>query len=90
MEQQTNDALKTWLSCFPESSHPCDMKRFFNVLIVAEKCGDIDNIRSVNLRKYVESIRPTWNSEFIGQFVETWQKKISLCADLIEYQRSLK
>lgn len=87
MNQKTIDALNKWLSHYPESYHPYDMARFYDIFVAAAENNDLQELKSLELEPYLRRNKASWTSEAIKDFISEWELKIELCAGLIQHTR---
>lgn len=90
MKQKTEEALMHWLSQYPESYHPCDMERFHEVFNVALENKDLDSLWGIELAQYVRQAKPSACDEYVEEFCEEWEDRISTCVQLLQYLESKK
>lgn len=87
MSPETIKAIKSWLNFSPESCHPCDMERFYNIFKVARDNGDLCELSYFDLEPYFYELKPKASDEFVQCFCSKWHARISLCANLLIYVR---
>jgi hypothetical protein len=85
MESNTLHSIRTWLSFFPESCHPMDMRRFYEFISTAADNGDLNNVCAMNHEYEVRRCQPKWNDEFVTEFVDEWQTKIEIVAGYAQH-----
>lgn len=71
--------LDFWLTNHPESSHPCDMDRFYSMFEACETADDVYCILSIDLKARVQYCQPTWVQYFVNEFCKEWEKRIETC-----------
>ena len=87
MKEVIEKKLKHWLSFYPESYHEFDMDRFHEVFRTAIEENDLDSLWGIDLAPYVREAKPTANDEYVEQFCEEWEDRISTCVQLLRYLR---
>lgn len=85
MTQETIEAINFWMSEYPESYHPCDMARFYDIFAVAYKNGDLNSLLSFDLDECVRRHKPSYDDERVYEFVKEWIEKMEICKDLLLY-----
>lgn len=87
MNQKTIEALNKWLGQYPESYHPYDMARFYEIFVVAAENNNLQELKSVELETYLRKNKKSWTNEAIRDFISEWELKIELCAGLVQHIR---
>jgi hypothetical protein len=85
MHASTIQSIHTWLSFFPESYHPMDMRRFYEFISTAAANGDLNNVCAMNLEYEVRRCQPKWNDGFVTEFVDEWQTKMEIVAGYAQH-----
>ena len=85
MNSSTLNALRQWLALSPESYHPCDMERFYNIFKVAISNGDLQELKSLDIELYVRAAKPNVGEDFVNEFCSQWHARISTCVGLLQY-----
>ena len=88
MKQKTEEALKTWMAFSPESYHECDMDRFHELFNIALKEEDLDALWGIELAPYVYEAKPNATDEYVTNFCEEWEDRISTCVQLLRYLKT--
>ncbi|WP_372948160.1 hypothetical protein [Mariniphaga sp.] len=88
MESNTKDALIRWIKgTAPESAHPYDMKRFYNVVYECLKNGE--NIDSDELAEIIRE-NLNWNEKQVLDFSEVTVITIEKIMKFIDFLKSEK
>ena len=68
MTKETLVKMNEWLSLYPDSTHPLDEQRFFD--LVREACLHKDEISETELKRALIEIHPEWNDTKVGRFID--------------------
>lgn len=86
MIQETETKLTQWLSMYPESEHPLDMERFYDMVCsIVTNEESLDEFGNSNLLHYLEQCQPKWEKKVKDSFAEEWEIKIELCVNLLKF-----
>lgn len=85
MRVKTITLLRRWLHHSPNSHHPMDDARFYDLIVEAMRNNELDELLCIDLEKYLKEKHPQLSNERMGRFVEKWENNISLCVNLIQY-----
>lgn len=85
MKNEVKEKLRIWLSQFPQSTHPLDSRRFYDVVIAMR---DTDSsIDDEDIREMLQECKPDWNEKYAEEFIHEKLLLISeLCAFLNYYR----
>ena len=74
--------IKRWINAHPESAHPFDRERWFNV--IAESIKTNQPIDFVEIEQYITSNKK-WNLDFVKQFIENKEHEYFLITEFFEF-----
>lgn len=74
--------VKTWLNAHPESGHPFDRERWYNVIIESIKTNQ--PIDFVEIEQYITSNKE-WNLDFVKQFIENKEREYFIITEFVEF-----
>ena len=67
MKNEVKEKLRIWLSQFPQSTHPLDSRRFYDVVIAMR---DTDSsIDDEDIREMLQECKPDWNEKYVEEFI---------------------
>lgn len=91
MRTSTIEAINRWLHFFPDSHHPNDEERFYDMIIEAYQNDDLDDLLDMDLEQYLRNKRPNMPDDRIRIFINKWTVNVSLCVGLIQrlFQRHI-
>lgn len=87
MDKTIIKMVNCWLSNAPESYHDNDNERLFAVVKYAYTHDLLDDLNSIELEELVRAQKPHREEEDFRKFVEEWDGKISLLADLLTFMQ---
>ena len=88
MIEQSKEKLRTWLSMFPQSTHPLDSRRMYDLVIALE---DTDSsIEDEDIREMLQDCQPNWRKDYVEDFIHRKQRLISELRAFLDYYRSLQ
>lgn len=88
MTEQAKEKLRTWLSMFPQSKHPLDCRKMYDLVIALE---DSDTaIYDEDIREMLQKCKPDWNEDYVEEFIHNKQLLISELRNFLHYYRSLQ
>lgn len=85
MQNNVKEKLRTWLSAFPESTHPLDTHRLYDVVIAMEETDS--TISEENIVDMLQEVKPNWPEEHSAEFAA---EKIGLIYELKDFLSYLK
>ena len=86
MTTEVKEKLRTWLSQFPESTHPLDSRRMYDLVIALE---DTDSsIEDEDIREMLKECKPKWPEDYVEDFIHDKQLLISELRHFLDYYRS--
>ena len=84
MQEKTIQSLRFWVKHFPDSDHPCDMLRFYNLIdALAEEDFGVWSDNEFEL--LIQEFCPQWTPEYISNFLDRWLPKIELVIGYIQH-----
>ena len=78
------DKLSQWLGMYPDSTHPCDDARYFEVIKYAYKNNLLDLLLTIDLTELVKENQPDWGDDYIDEFIEKWEIILEKCVHLLK------
>ena len=87
LSKETSEALELWLSQYPESYHPYDMERFYDLVWTSFDKGDMDELIAIDLMEELRKVKPEWEDDFASDFCTKWESILSIVKGLIEYRK---
>lgn len=87
MTNEVKEKLKTWLSQFPQSTHPLDSRRLYDVVIAM---SDTDSsIDDEDIREMLIECKPDWPEDYVEEFIHDKQLLISELRAFLDHYRTL-
>ncbi len=85
MTQEVKEKLRTWLSMFPQSTHPLDSRRLYDLVIAL--CDTDSAIYDEDIREMLKECKPDWNEAYVADFIKEKQLLISDLRAFLDYYR---
>jgi len=81
MHQETEQKLSNWIAAIPESGHPYDRERSYDLILTCIKNGDRIDSDDLN----AQTANKEWNDEFKENFIDEYISIIYSVLEFIEY-----
>lgn len=85
MVEKVEEKLKIWLGQFPQSTHPLDSQRLYDLVI--SLCDNNSSIDDEDIRNVLRTSQPKWDEEFVNQFIHNKLLLISELQAFLNYYR---
>lgn len=86
MNQEAKSKLRNWLSQFPETVHPLDSRRMYDLVIALHDTGS--QIDKDDIKEMLEECKPGWKESEIEEFAGNKATLISELKEFLAYLRA--
>lgn len=80
MNNHVKEKPQIWLSQFPESTHPLDSRRLYDVVIARRETDT--TIGDDHIRDMLNELKPNWSPDYVEEFIH---KKLLLMSELLSF-----